>query len=205
MKKESKDVELSLLLVTIGRPTLKAMLESIKSQIRDIDYLTIIVDGPKFEEDTKKIVDEFDFDSNSICKFNFIVHPENLGYWGHPIRNIYQTQLKGDFILHCDDDDIYLENAFDDIREAVSKDLNKMYVFKMWISKKGNYRWFNKAVVMGNIGTPMGIIPNKPECMGRWKDFVGGDGRFFEATHKKLGTQNVEFVDKFIYRVRPHV
>lgn len=199
--KNKKDICLSLLLVTIGRPTLKAMLESINKQIKENDYLTIIVDGPDYENDVKNIVKGFDFD----CNFELIIHPENLGYWGHPIRNIYQTKLKGDFILHCDDDDIYLDNAFDDIRESVSKDLNKMYVFKMWISKGGNYRWFNKAVVMGNIGTPMGIIPNKPECMGKWKDFVGGDGRFFESTHKKLGIQNVEFVDKFIYRVRPHV
>jgi len=192
-----KKTSLSLLLTTIGRPELKKMLLSIIAQVETYDYLTIVVDGPKYEKASRDIFESLK--DQIKCEYRFIVHPENLGYWGHPIRNFYQKNLKGDFILHCDDDDYYLDDALSTIRK-VCVDKNLMYVFKMWIGKKGNKRWLSKRVAVGNIGTPMGIVPNKPNCMGTWKNFVGGDGKFFEETQKKLGgSNNVRFVDHFIY------
>ena len=192
-----KKTSLSLLLTTIGRPDLKKMLDSIVSQAKDIDYLTVVVDGPEYEEAARAIWEPMK--DQFKCNCQFIVHPENLGYWGHPLRNFYQKNLQGDFILHCDDDDYYLEGALDKIRE-VCVDKNLMYVFKMWIGPNGNKRWLSKRVVMGNIGTPMGIIPNNPSIMGNWKNFVGGDGKFFEQTLSNLGgASNARFVDFFIY------
>src|SRR5680860_231143 len=92
---------LTVFLTTIGRPSLKNMLDSLIDQLNDIDYLYIFIDGPEGKHETKTIINKYTFK----CQVIVTVHPKNLGHWGHALRNEYQKKLKGDYILHADDDD----------------------------------------------------------------------------------------------------
>lgn len=181
---------LNVLLTTVGRETLNTrMLPSLVNQLNDNDYLTVVSDL------------NHDIVSHYISLFNFkctVIHIRNnktLGYWGHPSRSKYQNNLLGDFILHADDDDRYVDNAFDIIRQIVT-DRNKLYLFR--VDNEGVITWTNLGVVkIGEIGTPCGVIPNNKN-LPDWGCFYGGDGDFYKKLSNAIPYQ---FVDYIIYKV----
>jgi len=96
---------ISFLITTIGRPTLKNTLNSLIPQLIEGDLIYVICDGKQYEKNTLIILNKL---HNKQIKF--ICNKNNEGYFGHGSRNKYQKSLTGDFIHHGDDDDIYLPN-----------------------------------------------------------------------------------------------
>lgn len=184
-------ISINVLLTTIGREELGTrMLPSLVNQLNENDYLTIVSDI------------NHEFVSDCISRFNFkcnVSHIKNeiqLGFWGHESRNQHQNNLLGDFITNADDDDRYVDGAFDVIRQNV-QNKNKLYLFKVqdhdWIS------WKTYGVIKTKeIGTPCGIIPNNKN-LPKWGLFYGGDGHFYETLSKEM---DYEFIDYIIYKVR---
>lgn len=189
---------ITVFLTTIGKPTLEDMLNSLVDELSDNDYLYIAIDGKEYFEKSYNIIHPFikKFKCNIALNFNVA----NLGYWGHGCRNKYQKSLKGDFILHADDDDIYLKGSFDKIRRAIKITNNKtMLLFKFYNSyKTKDVVWKDPSIRLMNIGTPCGLIPNIPEKMGNWGHKYGGDLEFYLSS-------NFEYVfcDEVIYCVKP--
>jgi hypothetical protein len=183
----------NILIASIGRESVKNMLYSLKNQLTEQDCITLVFDGviPNFEIDT----------SDYLCKVYIYYETTNLGYWGHGIRNKYNPILeKRDFVLHADDDDIYLTNSFKLLRRDCA-DKNCLYVAKM------NFRpWEDRCVPetneikIGNIGTPCGIIPYKLNIKGKFGEFHGGDFLFYESISRD--TSNIIFFDHIIYQIR---
>ena len=99
---QKKDFSFHVLLATIGKKSIYNILSMLKDQLNKIDYLTIVFDGKNNSEMAKDIL-KYVIDFK--CKVNIIIEDENLGYWGHGIRNKYKD-LEGDFCFHIDDDDI---------------------------------------------------------------------------------------------------
>lgn len=188
------------MLTTVGRPDLLYMLESLVNELQEQDYLYIFVDGIDNAENSKKIFNSIK--DKFICNTIFSVELENKGYWGHGLRNKFQNKLLGDYIIHADDDDVFIKNSFSEIRKSIINDENgeTIYFFKFY----DNFR-FNKVVwrtpnlALGNIGTPCGVIPNKPENFGVWEYRHGGDFDFYN----KCKFKNTIFIDKIIYCVKP--
>ena len=118
---ESKPMSKSfnVVIATAGRPSLQTMIDSIAPQLTERDYLTIIWDSLPFAV-------KLDTNANVIQ----IVNPEPLGYWGHGSRTRWQNELPGDYLMNADDDDIYLPDSMEVIREH-SVD-QKLYVFKIY-------------------------------------------------------------------------
>jgi len=113
----------------------------------------------------------------------------------------FQGCLEGDYILHADDDDIYLEDAIDFIKSALAKlDGNTIPFFKFWDDKRGYARWEFPAISDGNIGTPCGAVPNIPERMGTWGARYGGDFNFYKSCKFKH-----EFIDRIVYCATPRL
>ena len=181
---------INVFIATIGRETLKTlMLPSLVNQLHERDYLTIVSD------------DNHDFVAESISSFHFkckVTHQRTetpLGYWGHGIRNAYQNTLEGDFISNADDDDMYVEGAFDFIREVINND-TKLYFFKV---KDGNHTlWTTYDVALSNVGTSCGVIPNTKN-LPNWGYFYGGDGHFYIELSKNMPYQ---FIDYVIYKTK---
>ena len=186
---------LHVLLTTIGRPTLLRMLHSLEDQLISSDYLTLVFDAKDEGQVFDAAVETL---SRFQCQCTVIMEPVNLGYWGHGIRNKY-NKLEGDFVLHGDDDDVYLPNVFSKIRQIVATDLNALYIFS-FIHLGGKILTGN-PIFLGNIGTPSGVIPADYNSKAKWGHFVGGDFLFYKQLKKIV--PKINYVNLPIYLVRP--
>lgn len=191
----NKKNDISVLIATTGRPTLIRLLDSLKYQLNENDTIYVVVDGNEYRERADVILKQF---TGYKCNLEVRYEEETLGFWGHGVRNKHQGSLKGDYILHADDDDSYTLCAMDFVRAGIAENPGKMLVFKICHSDFRDYVWSRKEVKPGNIGTPNGVIPNIPSKMGHWTLAHGGDGDFY--TMCKF--EHV-FIDKPIYVMRP--
>ena len=187
---QKKKKSINVLMSTIGKKSIFKTLLSLKNQLRKEDYLTIIFDGI----DTNIDIVKFFCNKNLLCNVNIIYEENNLGYWGHGIRNKYKD-LKGDFIYHCDDDDEFLPNAIDKIKK-ICLDLNTIYLFKI-IRENGEIIWKNKEIKINKISTQSGVIPNHINKDGYWELKYGGDYDFYKKITDKY---NVLYIDEIIYK-----
>jgi len=187
-----KNKTFNILLTTIGRPTLKRMIDSIYPQLLKDDYLTIVADCNLSEV----LLQLNDCIKNAVCTINIIQNSEMLGFFGHGSRNKWQDSLLGDYLLHGDDDDVYTSDAMDIIRQHCTE--SKLYIFKMLYNFTEMPR--TPVIEFGNIGTPCGVIPNKKCCFFPiWELEYGGDFKFYKAVSECM---DFEFIDKVIYRIR---
>jgi len=183
-----------VLLATIGKDGIFRILQSFKTQLSENDYLTVVFDGP----DWPNIQEVIDYTKDFKCHVSVIVEEENLGHWGHGIRNKHKD-LKGDYVFHVDDDDDITPDCMDSLR-AHCHDLNKVFLFKMQLDSK-KIIWTEKKIEHSKVGTPMGILPIEINKKSDFGYFYGGDYEFY----KNLETQGVpfEYIDKLIYIVKP--
>jgi hypothetical protein len=180
---------LHILIATVGRDTLQRMLDTILPYLTEIDHLTIVFDG----------VQPTNINVETKGQVHIHFEPDALGYWGHGIRNKYKYLIeKTDFVMHADDDDIYLPDAFMHVRNECT-DINTLYVAKM--------HYFNDIIIprtpeikLCNIGTPNGIIPYELNKKGNFANNGGGDGEFYTEIAKHADT--IVFLDHIIYRIR---
>jgi hypothetical protein len=191
---------ISVFITTIGRPTLNKMLLSLVNELTEKDTLYIFIDGKDNETKSKLIINEII--NSFVCEVIITVEDTPLGYWGHGLRNKYQSQLKGDYIMHADDDDAYIEGSFNKIREKINNSVNDdvIFYYKFYTNfLHKTFVWNHPRLSFGNIGTPSGIIPNKPDLFGEWGYIHGGDYNFY----KSCKFEHQEFVDEIIYIVKP--
>jgi len=180
-----------ILLTTIGKNTIFNMLKLLKNQLCENDFLTIVFDGINNSK-TYELVKTYCYDFN--CSITIIIEDKNLGYWGHGIRNKYNS-LRGDFIFHIDDDDLILENTFEIIRNYC-KDINIIYIFKI-ILENNSIIWKTPEIKYANISTQSGIIPSSINKEGIWGLRYGGDFDFYNNLSKKF---NIIFINEIIYK-----
>ncbi len=179
----------NIICTTIGRESLIRLIDSFKNQLMTHDIFTVISDTN--HDRVKNILNQYDFD----FKLNHIKNEgEPLGKFGHPLLNKYINNVDGDFIMFADDDDYYVEDAFENIRKFVIE--KKLYIFKhKWVH---TINWTTEEVKLGNVGKCMGIIPNTKN-LPKFREDVFGDGLFYEDL---VQTMKYQFVDKIIYKVR---
>lgn len=187
-------VSFNILIASIGRPTLLDMLNSLKTQLTENDIITIVFDGvkPSFEINTH----------NFLCKIQIHYNKTNLGHWGHGIRNKYSSIIeKRDFILHADDDDIYLDNAFNLLRQDCI-DTNCLYIARMSFKPFENrFVPERDEIVEAHIGTPNGIIPYELNKKSIWELRYGGDFNFYKGLEQNAN--NIVFLSHIIYQIKP--
>lgn len=185
-----------VLIATIGKPSLFTMLDSLRNQLEKQDYLTIVYDA----EDEGDTLDELPEHLQSFqCQCTVIMEPENLGFWGHGIRNKHNV-LAGDFILHADDDDVYFPDAFSTLREECT-DPSTLYFFSM-IGLDGTVHTA-KPFRYGNVSTQMGVIPQAYNSRATWANRYGGDFDFYKQLIQLIPQK--KFIKKVLYQARPGV
>jgi hypothetical protein len=182
----------NIIIATIGRASLQRMLDSLVDELEYQDCLTIVFDGHSH------IPEVFDL-TQFKCKIVQYYEPIALGSWGHGIRNKYATILdKRDFIMHADDDDVYLPGVFSELREKCTNP-NTIYIAKIYLSMKQLRIPSGHFIRFGHIGTPNGVIPYESNSMAQWGPGLGGDGEFYLALEKLA--ISIEFLDLVIYMV----
>lgn len=172
---------ISFLIATIGRPTLKDTILSLKDQIiLGHDHIYCVFDG---KCETLDLFEETMFFGDSL---RLILHPKNLGSYGHGLRNFYQSRLEGNYIHHMDDDDTYMPGAIPQIRNEIESHPGKI-IIGVFRNHVGRMVGDKQLIQTGEVGTPNAFWPNKPQCFSEWPLWYGGDGEFYKQTVTKFG------------------
>lgn len=188
------------LITSVGRDTLKDTLRSLYGQFaHGLDRIYLYFDG-RCELGIDHFSEEFEMYGNDI---QWKLLPENLGYWGHGIRNTYQTECETDYVHNMDDDDIYVEGTIPIARSAIQKAYGKVLICKF--RNGGTVIWRKQKISFGDIGTPSGFIPNRREVFGTWGYGYGGDYDFYTSLQERIGKENLVFNGTLIVKTRPRI
>jgi len=173
---------LSIIIPTIGRPTLKRTLESIRvQQLVDGDEVIVVQDGPSDLAVWATV-------KASGLPVRYLATGERAGDAGHSATNCAMPEARGDYLLRIDDDDRYVEGAFRTIRSAIARHPDRPLMFRMERLAWADTLWRQQALRPGNVGTPMFVTPNQPDRLGKWGPYRAGDFAFFISTMRRWPT-----------------
>lgn len=177
---------ISFIVATSGRPTLSATLRSIETLPGD----EIIVVGENIQFDDRRA--------------RYIYCPAGND-WGHAERNLAMPQATGRYLAHIDDDDVYAPGHRAIMRAALAAQPHRPHIFRMRY-RNGQELWRRKIVEVGNVGTPMSLVPNVPSQRGSFGSFYGGDITYLESYAAKAGYTSEDFVwqEAVTVLIRPH-
>jgi glycosyltransferase involved in cell wall biosynthesis len=167
------DDSLTIILPTIGRPSLKATLDSIAMQIGRYDQVFVVADG--HYPAAKKLVDSY-----GIQYGYFEIPGGPHGDWGARARNFALPLSKKGYISFMDDDDCYLPGAFAAIRRAIQELPGKLFLFRMFHGT--TILWRREELTLGNVSSQMVVVPNRQDKLGRFTERYEGDFDFIEST-----------------------
>jgi len=190
-------LSLHILVATIGRPGphgLLRLLASIEPQLQETDALTVVYDA-RDDGHTQlyaRLVVERLVKRGVAAQVH--VEERNLGHWGHGIRNKWGPRLHtGDFVLHCDDDNVLKRDGLALVRNCIQRDRiehrgrpDALHVFKhsMHVAEWGMapLPWtFPLLPSAGLADTGDGAIPRAINAAVPWPLKYGGDGAFYAA------------------------
>lgn len=125
--------------------------------------------------------------------------------WGHTERNFAMPHAKCDYIAHLDDDDTYVVNHRVMMEGALRANPNRPIIFKMRYAQ-GAVLWRHKIVEVGNVGTPMSLLPRDPTNFGQFGSWYGGDIHYLETYAARAGYASEDFVwsEETTVLIRPH-
>lgn len=182
---------LSIVIPTLGRPSLERTLDS----CRDADEVIVVLDmaGGEF-------VLPFQTPPNTrTVAGHFGVRGGHAGR-AHGVQYTTSTHL-----AFMDDDDIYTPGAIDAMRDAACE---LPVIFRMDHYQHG-ILWRTRDIYFGNVSTQMYLLPNQPDLFGSWTPIQpdwpqpGGDCTFIQETVEAFG--GVEWRDEIIAVLRPEV
>ena len=113
-------------------------------------------------------------------------HDNDHGY-GARMRGM--AQASGTHLAFLDDDDVYAPGAIDVMRACHA---DRPVIFRMDHPRHG-IMWREPKLEFGNVGTPMFLVPNKPEQLGVWEPHMpglkepGGDFTFIRGCCDVMG------------------
>lgn len=165
---------ISIITPTIGRQSLRTMLQRVLPQLSDGDEVLIIGDGP--QPAAKKIVDEF---KHALVRY---WETEPIKNYGNPQRNMAIAEAKGEYLLFVDDDDLPGPRALAVIRDVAKQFPGKPLMFKMMHC--GWEIWKQPTVAQGNLSGQMFVTPNVKGKVGSWSGRYEADFDFISSTLK---------------------
>lgn len=191
---------LSIIIPTLGRPSLKRTLSSIEPQLAPQDEVLVISDGPR--PWTRAMVMPFG------KSFRFLETVSAASDYGCSPRNLGMQSATGDYLAFMDDDDVYLEGAFAAMRAAMDAHYEKLFIFRM--KHQGSILWAEPELRLNNISTQMFCFPNREGRLGRWRmnpeteSGRGDDYLFARDTAARWPKDSVLFRDEVIADLTRH-
>lgn len=157
---------------TIGRDSLRTMLQGLLPQLAPGDEVLIIGDGP--QPNAQKIVDEI---KSPLIRYWDIPLIRN---YGNPQRNIALQEAKADYIMFVDDDDEVTPDSIRKVKDVAREHPGLPIMFKMY---HGNVvLWRTQVISCGNVSGQMFVVPNVKEKLGRWSGKYEADFDFMNST-----------------------
>lgn len=116
-----------------------------------------------------------------------LVDVNSDGDWGGNARNRMMAKATGNALMFIDDDDdTYVANALEIVRDGFVTAPTKIHLFR-YLHSDGDVYWKFPQIALGNVGTPMIIVPNIKDKLGAWTDRYQCDVDFLMETHKLMG------------------
>ncbi|CAL8465893.1 g5429 [Coccomyxa elongata] len=164
----------------LGKPSIFRLLDSMVSQLRHQDHVTVVFDGKDVGNVTSAVGDIL---SKMPGLNSLIMEQKNANDWGATVRNKHMLR-EGDFMMFADDDNWFEPDAFDTVRTVVQHDFDALYVFQYRHSQLPNYFIpeldINGEVEPGNVDTGCGVVPIKHSHLSNWPEGdYEADGKFY--------------------------
>lgn len=178
------NIKFSFIIPTISRTTLRRTLMSIEHGGADSeDQIVVIGDG--YNPEAKRMTEQ-------CCPFMRIPYvydqlPRKQG--SGSARMLGLQHATGSHLLFIDDDDQYQPNKLKYAAEIVQLHPTSPHVFRMRNCNHDRAHWHQlwdkPELTIGNIGTPMVVLPNIKEKIAIWDDrHFCSDFFFFQKTFR---------------------
>lgn len=199
-------MSITVIVPTIGRPSLEAALTSVKAQLTDEDECIVVGSGePRPEAQHLAVVNHFHY-----CE------EYTPSLWGADRRNLAMGLAKGTHLVFLDDDDVLAPRGLARVRREGRIHPETMLLFRVlhpagtyFGGKYGHRIWSHRewGTNSGNVMTGCIVVPNVPD-LPRWvacesrKPVLQEDVRFAQDCATIM---SYEFIDADLVHCRPHV
>lgn len=189
---------LSVIVPTVGRPTLERTLQSIRSQ-RSADDVEIIIVGDAHKGTWREQLGSMPL---LAARYDavYVEHDGGSHCWGHPQRQYGAELADGEWLAWLQDDDVYAHGAFDAI-EAGTRGQDVPVLFRAAVPA-GIIVWMRQEIAENNIDANCIVTPNRPAQIGRWGSRYQGDFDFVRST-AELYDGRVAWDERIIALARP--
>lgn len=166
-----QEIRISWLIPTIGRESLRLVLQDLLAQMQLKDEIFVIGDGPQPEG--RAIAEGID------PRVTYLEEGPTRD-WGHGLRNKVMPRATGTHIMSLDDDDRVTPSGVGQIKTALARHPETPHMFRM---HHINYVvWRQQTISVGNVSTQLIAAPNVPKRLGIWGSRYEGDYDFIRGT-----------------------
>lgn len=190
---------ITLIIPTIGRPTLAHTLRSVRGQAWIAgDEVLLVGDGPT--PAARSLWRQF------CLPGRYLEVPGPARDWGHTPRNLVMPQAAAAYLMALDDDDELTPGAVAAVRAALAAAPGRPHLFRMdarSLPEVCAILWRDREVRHGNVGTPMLVLPSAGRRWGTYTPRYGGDCDFIRTTLALWPPASVVWREEIICTVRP--
>lgn len=195
-------MSISIIIPTIGRTSLSQTLRSLVHQVHSEDEIIVVGDGQL--RDVPSLCDFWKIRGVSLQYFEVW---RSGSYVGTEQRDFGISKATGQWLAFLDDDDIYTRDALALMRPQLLAVMSKPHIFQMqYTNRQGKKLWDGKHFRICNIGTPMFVVPRRPD-LPKWfrpNLMSCADWAWISRVMSSLYPgQTVEWHDSVICIVRP--
>ncbi len=195
---------ISYVIPTLGRPSLLRTLQSLMPQVGVRDEVIVVADP---HGNTGMARGAFDEVADERWQFHVLDEPGDDH--GYKARTLGDSLATCDALHHMDDDDVYTDDAVAAMRPHARSEVPVFFRMRYGPYPNGGSGytlWHDKQVRYGNLGSPCGLIPNRPRQFGEWKEHAGvgsagGDHTYFVGCVREMGTP--AWVDFVVCQIKP--
>lgn len=195
----SSEIRLSIVVPTIGRESLREMLEStVAAGTVAMDEVLVVGDGP--QPVAEKICAEF----SGRLSVRYLA-TRKTGIFGAHQRNIGLGIATGTHALFMDDDDRYKPGALRVVREALAQAPDRPHLFRMEaVGTRHPFRilWSDPEFRLGNVSSQMIAMPIVDGMLGTWPNSHCADFGFLSDTIPRYGKDRIIWREEVIAEIR---
>jgi hypothetical protein len=189
---------ISVIVPTIGRPTLARTLASIRDQAdaREVE-IDVVADTHRGTH-VAALADVAWMPAHYDAVY--VEHDGGRHDWGHSQRQYGQQVATGRWLMWTQDDDVYRPGAFATIRDVLqTADGPCLLRLQGW---QAGLVWKRPALVWGEIDAGCLAVPNAPDRLPTWGTAYDADYDYIAAVCERW--RRAEWVDAVIAEGRPH-